>query len=1023
MARPPTLKFAAPNNAHSNLDSWLNNYQVLKSWLNNTVVNESINDLTNNFVSSDEFSYKFSVQCNLCFLHINIHSLNSKLIEFVEFVKHLGVHFDFIVISEVWSTNVEFFHNLLPGYRLIYDLPQSGRVGGVAMFIDSNLVYSSCNNLRINSSTNSVVESIWVKIKKDKIEYYVGGVYRHPNGDVNEFCRDLETATSSIPTSHPVILTGDFNLNILNYDTNSNVKSYVDLLIMNNFLPVLLIPTRVTTSSATLIDHIFVRDSLINKMPHFQISCGNIIDDLSDHFPNYCFLTRCKSNLVITDRPKIRIFNDKNKKHFSDMVESIDWQLIFNNSDDVNFCYQKFIDVLMSAFERAFPLTQISRRASKNKPWFTASLRKSRSRKMLLYNKWLKSKNPYDYETYINYVKIYKNLLKTASTQYYMQQFDSKINSIKSVWKNLSQFLSSKSKGHVTKIDNLIINGSSIDSPQGIAEGLNNHFCSVGTKITANLPRYPGLVEQFLDPPIMETMFVSPIEAQELHITINSLDCQKAAGDDGLPVLLVKQNSSILLTPLLYIYNLSLNTGIVPDLMKLAKVVPIFKKGELDNPNNYRPISLLSVFDKIFEKLVNQRLLDFLEKHKILYRYQFGFRKNYSTSMALLETIDNCIKNLDNQNIVLALFLDLEKAFDTVCHKTLLMKLYNYGVRGKMYFWLQNYLTNRKQYTKVNDIQSPTSSIALGVPQGSILGPLLFLVYVNDMCNAVRGEFPRLFADDTNLFLVAPDVNTLQTKVNTVCHQLEDWLLANQLSLNVSKTTYLVFKSKKFKNSIPPNFNVSFFGHQVSEVASGKYLGVFIDNDLTWKVHINYIHDKLIKFCGLFYRIRGLVSEECARTLYFSFIHSTLLYGLEVYGNTYISYLDNLMKLNNKILRIILNKPFRTHTVELYKAYDTLPINILHDFLLLKLVHRIFYYKSSVPDVLVNCFSLATNGAHYTLRENLNLTVVRFNTCRGQRSFIYKGSKLWNGLPIDIKKTSNKFIFNNLIRSQLYLEV
>ena len=225
------------------------------------------------------------------------------------------------------------------------------------------------------------------------------------------------------------------------------------------------------------------------------------------------------------------------------------------------------------------------------------------------------------------------------------------------------------------------------------------------------------------------------------------------------------------------------------------------------------------------------------------------------------------------------------------------------------------------------------------MPQGSILGPLLFLIYVNDINNAVTEEFPRLFADDTNLFLESPDYQTLQIKVNRVCKHLEEWLLANRLSLNITKTNYLLFKPKNFKSNIPTDFQFRFFGTVIQEVSSSKYLGVFIDNECSWIVHIDYVYDNLMKFCGLFYRIRDIIPEDCARTLYFSFVHTRLLYGLEVYGSACATHLNKLMKLNNKILRIILHKPFRSPTIDLYNYFNILLLTLQHDLLLVKLFH------------------------------------------------------------------------------------
>jgi len=246
----------------------------------------------------------------------------------------------------------------------------------------------------------------------------------------------------------------------------------------------------------------------------------------------------------------------------------------------------------------------------------------------------------------------------------------------------------------------------------------------------------------------------------------------------------------------IYIFNLSFTTGIVPDLIKIAKVVPVYKKGERNVPGNYRPISLLSIFDKIVDKLMYKRLLMFLEMNDILYEYQFGFRKNYSTSQAVMEVLDNIYQSCDNSETTIGIYLDLQKAFDTVNHSILLQKLEIYGVRGIIQKWFKSYLSNRKQYTVLSNHESELESISCAVPQGSVLSPLLFLIYINDIQYAISSNYTKvkLFADDTNLFLRNRDPAQLFHLANTCMAQLHEWFTVNRLSLILTRRVivYLV---------------------------------------------------------------------------------------------------------------------------------------------------------------------------------------------------------------------------------------
>lgn len=304
---------------------------------------------------------------------------------------------------------------------------------------------------------------------------------------------------------------------------------------------------------------------------------------------------------------------------------------------------------------------------------------------------------------------------------------------------------------------------------------------------------------KYCDKATKHSLFLDPVGPDELLNLIKELKDSKSPGPDNIGPSLVKMISQTILFPLIDIFNKSLCTGIVPCKLKVAKVIPIYKKGDPKLTCNYRPISLLSIFDKLLEKVMRTRLLRYLYVNNILYKYQFGFRKNYSTSLALIEVVDSILEHLDNHDSVIGIYLDLQKAFDTVNHNILLYKLFNIGVA---YSWFRNYLSGRYQYTQVNDIDSNISKVTCGVPQGSVLGPLLFIIYVNDISNAIPGHKIKLFADDANLFISNPDLQVAIDIANQSSNHLNKWFIANKLSLNIDKTCYMVFPSEKIKAQI-----------------------------------------------------------------------------------------------------------------------------------------------------------------------------------------------------------------------------
>jgi len=481
----------------------------------------------------------------------------------------------------------------------------------------------------------------------------------------------------------------------------------------------------------------------------------------------------------------------------------------------------------------------------------------------------------------------------------------------------------------------------------------------------------------------------------EISNLISSFKSNESSGPYGISCGLLKENVHLLSTPLCYIFNLSLTTSVVPDKFKIAKVVPVYKKGSTTLTSNYRPISLLSIFNKLLEKVVYSRLFNFLNKNHALYKFQFGFRKHHSTSLSLLDVMDMCYKNIDKNNKAIGIFLDLQKAFDTVDHKVLLCKLQYYGICGLLFNWLKHYLSNRKQYTVVNGVSSSINDISCGVPQGSVLGPLLFLIYMNDISYAVPDHDLKLFADDTNVFIFGPDLTVLEYKANLCLANLELWFRANKLSINIDKTCYTLFSSTK-KNSAAISLNLLINGQRISKVASCKYLGVIIDEALAWNEHIDYLYKKLLKFTSLFYKLRSFVPKNCLYKLYYAFVFPHINYGAEVYANCTKSSIDKLNTLNNKILRILLHTNYETPNIDLYRTFNVLPISLLHEMKLLELIQKYYYHKYLLPDIFQHYFitNISIHQHHTRNVQNLHLPTVNSNA--GQRSSLNPASKFWN---------------------------
>ena len=922
-----------------------------------------------------------------------------------------------LILSEIWTTNIEFYGNILDNYVLYTDLPLKSKIGGVGIYINKDLKVAVCNNLSISCSDDCKVENLWLKVTKGLSNYIIGGVYRHPNLPISAFKDKLTNSLMKISKNYkkyPCFIFGDFNVNLLQFESNKLVGEYLDILLQYDCVPILTMPTRVTEFSCTLIDHIYMLDNNLNSIAQSSKTfVGNLYYNLSDHYPNYLFLSNNAKFNNLKDRPFRRNFSKENYIKFNEKICSVNWEYEFLACINKNLCFDKFLCMVESFFTECFPLKQISRKEAKDKIWITNSLKTSCKKKSELYKIWLTTKDQSDRKRFLDYSKELAKLIKKTKNEFYLKMFNSGLNSTKKMWSSLNTLLNcGKKKGKSSSIEEILIDNKNIVDSQLISEEFNKYFSSIGKVLENQLPTSHFNFMDYLGVPQYNSIFVEPVSSVEVVALIDGLQSNKASNDEYLNANILKNCKYSLCIPLTLLYNMSLNTGFVPDVFKTAKVIPLYKKGDNRIVSNYRPISLLSVFDKILEKIVYKRVYGFLQKHHILYKNQFGFRENFSTNLALLDVTDICYENLDKGNIVLGLYIDLQKAFDTVNHSILLQKLYHYGIRGSLWNWFKSYLSNRKQYTCIDKTKSSERPVQTGVPQGSCLGPLLFLVYMNDLGSL--NDMIKLFADDTNVFIFGKNTQNIEFKANKLLSDIQNWLLANRLSINIDKRCYTLFSTRKKLQDI----TLKICDTVIKRVSSCKYLGVIIDENLSWKEHIHFVYSKLVKFSAIFYKVRDMLSITCLMQLYFSFVYPHLLFGVEVYANCHVSHLHSLKVLNNKIIWTLLSLNRLTHIELLYKNMNVLPIDKLHCFNILIFVHKFIYNRHLLPEIFHLYFTENVSIHGYNTRNMYNFYMIRAGTI-GKSCIKYKGCFLWNKLPDKIKCIKSANIFKKELKHHL----
>lgn len=456
--------------------------------------------------------------------------------------------------------------------------------------------------------------------------------------------------------------------------------------------------------------------------------------------------------------------------------------------------------------------------------------------------------------------------------------------------------------------------------------------------------------------------------------------------------------SHLISTPLSRLIDLCVKNGCYPDILKVARVVPVFKKGSKQLMNNYRPISILSNFNKIFETFILKRMKSFAGKYKLINSNQFGFTAGKSTNNAIQLLIKNALETFGRGDVMIAIFLDLSKAFDCTDHMLLLNKLYRYGYCDSFWNMLSSYLHSRKQFVDVAGYHSDHVSVLHGVPQGSVLGPFLFLLYINDINFILTDSLKILFADDTVVCRTGSNIQNVVANINEDLAILQDWLNANLLILNKTKTNALIFTYQKHIASPPIHID----DDAIQVVDSFNYLGLIIDSKLKFKEHIDVICSKISRSVGVLYSLKYLVPLNVLKTLYYSIVYPHLLLHINVWGAVAACSLKRAQIAQNKAVRCILaHSSENLSTVEMYNRLELLDVNRIFNLQCCIFVNDLMYNDDSVYHNYKA--AMINEQPHHSLRYALNLRPPFPRLEVHLQSALYNGISLWNKLPQAIR--------------------
>jgi hypothetical protein len=569
-----------------------------------------------------------------------------------------------------------------------------------------------------------------------------------------------------------------------------------------------------------------------------------------------------------------------------------------------------------------------------------------------------------NYDTLKHNISVYNCILKKtireARMSYYYTAFEKYKFDIKSTWKTIGEVLSRR-RGK-SSIDEIIINDELITDKSAIANEFNKFFVNIGAKLASLIDcKDKKSFKSYLKNVINSRFHFELIDEAHVLKVIQSLKSKTSYGYDGISTCLLKKIAHILVHPLTLIINQSLVSGIVPEAIKIAKVIPLHKKDDKRVLDNYRPVSLLTAISKVFERVVHIQLNEYFKKHSLYHESQYGFRENHSTEMATLELVDRINADLDKKGMSLAVFKDLSKAFDTLDHSILMHKLNYYGISGVELSWFKSYLSNRKQFVEMDGTRSDLLTITTGVPQGSILGPILFLIYINDVTKASSYFKFILYADDTSLYNnlrmnISPGddpVNIIDSELN----KIYDWLAVNKLSLNIKKTKYMIFHRPNVK--VPDNIKLVINGIELERVANFNFLGININENLSWKPHVTKTSNKISRYIGILNKLKRFLPQYILKTLYLSMVQSQLIYGILLWGFD----CERLFRLQKKCMRIISISSFNAHTDPLFKYFEVLKVRDLFHVTGLKFYYKLMHGK--LPSYF-NTFILQSNDQRHT---------------------------------------------------------
>lgn len=820
------------------------------------------------------------------------------------------------------------------------------RRGGAITYIKPTYNYKILNQINaLSVELHCEVAAIRIAC----VNMTILNTYRSPNGDVNLFLSTMELVLNRVDAYDQLAVVGDFNVKFNIMDKEACMLC--DFMRTFDLHPHVSFRTRGNNQ----LDNVFVRTSI--KV----IRTIRVLPGFSDHDGINITLSvpAVKKTLELRNyRPITRVGKNTLFSYMKTELSNI------SSISDVNDGTNKIMDIIKTGMYRSFP-TKTKRTLEKNEDlihWYNDDLRRMRETLCLINESLEITPTPEMLMFRNDYRSRYRSQIAFCKVQATSRFITSSSNPSRDTWKVLNNFRATKLRPYNDEI-----------SP----EDFNEYFSRIAKTIIDELADPTADPINFLtnvhipDGISFEFSEVSQIQVRD---AINQLKNSPALDAYDLNANIIKSIKETLIPFLTRLFNLSVATSTFPDAFKLATVIPLFKSGEKGEISNYRPISILPVFSKIFEKIMKNQITNYFEENKLFNANQFGFRSKRSTAEAILSFIETATSTFENDEYCLGTFMDLSKAFDCVSHRILIKKIQHYKFQPKACTLLNSYLSNRFQFVSINGIKSDVLPIEYGVPQGSILGPILFLIYINDFPASIDTQ-SILFADDSTLLYTGNELQSVLFEESAGREAACDWLLANRLSLNTAKTQKMLFTLK------PYDF------HNINFV---KFLGVYLDPTLTWQQHIDETAEKLCKTIYLLRSIKKYTSVQAQMTAYYSLFQSRLNYAILAWGHAPCS--KRLFALQRRAVRVIAGIGYRDDCRQHFSQLNILTFPSLYIFQCLLYAHN---NSTSYPQ---------NSDVHeYNTRHRYDLRPEFTRIARSRYSLNYYAVQFYNAIPTNIK--------------------